>query len=119
MTWINTLDPSDVIEGDKPYGDYWVQAPERPGPYHTPKLDADGVFVEWVAAPDAAATMKRVTRAAITSTEITTDDLRQAVLHLWGLLDPVSGPRDPLYIKLASVDAKADAAAVAAQAEPI
>lgn len=117
MTWINTLNPSEITEGDKPYGDYWAEAPARPGPLHTPIFDK-GVFAEWVAPPDAAETTKRIARAAIAATEITTDDLRQAILRVWALVDPVSAPRDPLYVKLASVDAKADAAAVA-QAEPI
>lgn len=28
--WLNTLDVSDSVYGDKPYGDYWIEVPIRP-----------------------------------------------------------------------------------------
>lgn len=34
MTWVNQHDFNEFCDGDKPYGNYWIEAPQRPSPLH-------------------------------------------------------------------------------------
>jgi hypothetical protein len=34
MGWLNTLDTTQYVNGDQPYGDYWIKVPDRPDAQH-------------------------------------------------------------------------------------
>lgn len=49
MAWSNKHSSvTEVVHGDKPYGNYWEEIPDRPSAYHHLTRNEDGTFAAWV-----------------------------------------------------------------------